>query len=83
MCTMCVNSCVSASSSHSRFCSSSPASGGESTMPMKLNGRGEASPLAESSESTTTICVRVSGFHRNHPVMRGYTVSATSATSRP
>ena len=68
---MWVNSCVSTNSSHSRFCSSSPSSGGDRMMPMKLNGYGEAYPFEKSSESSTTICVRDSGFQFSQPVTRG------------
>jgi hypothetical protein len=46
-------------------------SGGDRMMPMKLNGNGEAYPLEKSSESSTTICVRDSGCHFSHPVIRG------------
>jgi hypothetical protein len=40
-------------------------------IPMKLKGYGEAYPFEKSSESSTTICVRDSGFHLSHPVTRG------------
>jgi len=39
--------------------------------PMKLNGYGEAYPFEKSSESSTTICVRGSGFQFSQPVTRG------------